>query len=184
MREVCEPKWGPVEFQRPIGWQQVVVGVVSVTPATTRRREGCGFILCVCVCVCVCVFRSVFNHCYDEITYRASRLFSDQHPWLEERNECGHFPEAVQEVSRPPASLPERRAASLKLSGKQNNIMCLSKHLWCCSALVSGVKYDLLLRPSLFWWWWWWRVLSKEHSAKVHVFYCMSVDDHSTQFSL
>ena len=52
----------------------------GVGNSSNNKEKGGVWVHSVCVCVCVCVFRSVFNHCYDEITYRASRLFSDQHP--------------------------------------------------------------------------------------------------------
>lgn len=71
-------------------------------------------------------------------SYGAFHLFPDQHPRLQEGDERGHFPEAVQEVSPPPAARPEGRAAYLKLSGdgtdgdrwkEESKMKCLTEPL-------------------------------------------------------
>lgn len=108
---------GPVEFHCPIGWLWVKEIGVGGGNWSNNNQEwlqiGRGVDTYVYFIVCV------FNQNYSKscITYGVFHLFSDQHPWLQEGDERGHFPEAVQEVSLPPASLPEGRAAHIKLSG-------------------------------------------------------------------
>lgn len=62
-------------------------------PEEGVRRHGC-----VCVCECVNCDISYFEVFWITVIY-VSYLFLDQHSGLQERNERGHFPQAVQEVS-------------------------------------------------------------------------------------